>query len=93
MLPMFSESGPIIKKIAAERAITLPQIEGVISAEEVASQILECIHHPAAEVYTQKGAKEFVELATTNREEAEHHMIPVVLGEREVYERVKRESD
>lgn len=90
MLPMFSESGPIIKKIAAERDILLPQIEGVISSETVAERILECIRNPVAEVYTQKGAKEFVELATKNREEAERHMIPVVLGEREVYERLKK---
>lgn len=89
MLPMFSESGPVIKSIASERGISLPAIEGVISPEAVAAKILECIAHPAAEVYTQRGAKEFVELATRDREAAERHMIPVVLGEREVYERVK----
>ncbi|MEK7250496.1 MAG: SDR family oxidoreductase [Bacteroidota bacterium] len=89
MLPMFSEAGPIIKKIAEERDVSLPQIEGVIPAEIVAQKILECIYAPIAEVYTHKGAKEFVELATRNREEAEKHQIPIVLGEREVYEKMK----
>lgn len=90
MLPMFSESAPLIKKVAKERGVTLPQIEGLISAESVAEQILGCIRNPVAEVYTHKGAKEFVELSARNREEAEEHQIPVVLGEREVYERLKK---
>lgn len=92
MLPMFSESAPLIKQVAKERGVTLPQIEGLISAESVAEQILDCIRNPVAEVYTHKGAKEFVELATRNREEAEEHQIPVVLGEREVYERLKKKE-
>jgi short-subunit dehydrogenase len=89
MLPMFSESGPLIKRIAKERGILLPNIEGVISAEVVARKILECIEHPVAEVYTHEGAKEFVELATKNREEAERYQLPVVLGERDIYEKMR----
>jgi short-subunit dehydrogenase len=89
MLPMFSESGPAIKQIAADRGIQLPQIEGVISPDAVAEKILECIHHPTAEVYTQRGSKEFAVLAAQDREEAEQHQIPVVLGERAVYRRLK----
>lgn len=89
MLPLFSESGPIIKKIAAERGIALPPIEGVIAPEVVAEKILDCIYHPVAELYTHRGAKEFVELAARDRETAELHQLPIVLGEREVYEKVK----
>lgn len=89
MLPLFSESGPFIKQIAAERGISLPPIEGVIAPEVVAEKILECIYHPVAELYTHRGSKEFVELAARDREAAERHQLPVVLGERIVYEKVK----
>ncbi len=89
MLPMFSEAGPIIKKIAKEQGVHLPEIEGVRSPEAVAQQILDCIYTPVAEVYTHRGAKEFFLLAAQNREEAEKQQLPVVLGEREVYEKMK----
>lgn len=92
MVTMFSHSGPIIKAIAAERGISLPPIEGVLPPELVAEKILQCIRNPVAELYTHAGAKAFVELAAQNREEAEKHMIPVVLGEREVYEEIKKAS-
>lgn len=87
MLPFFSESGPAIKRIAAERGITLPQIEGVKHPDEIAESILDCICNPVAEVYTHRGAKEFAVLALQEREKAELHQLPVVLGEREVYEK------
>jgi len=89
MLPMFSESGPLIKKIAQERNVTLPPIEGVMSPDLVAQKILECIYNPVPELYTHKGAKEFVILAAQDRWKAEQHQIPVVLGERAVYEKMK----
>jgi short-subunit dehydrogenase len=89
MLPFFSASGPIIKRIAAERGVSLPAIEGVLPADVVAQRILECIAHPVAEVYTHKGAKEFAELAARDREAAEAQQLPVVLGEREVYGTLK----
>jgi short-subunit dehydrogenase len=92
MLPLFAESGPIIKKIAAERGISLPAIEGVITADVVAQKIIECIYHPAAEVYTHRGSKEFVLLSTHDREKAERQQLPIVLGERAVYERLKRRT-
>ena len=92
MLPMFSESAPIIKRIAEERGVRLPPIEGVMTPENVAQQILACIYTPVAEVYTHKGAKEFSILAAQDREEAEKHQIPVVLGERELYEKMKRKN-
>jgi len=89
MLPLFSESGPIIKKIAAERGISLPPIEGVKTTDVVVQKILECIYHPVAEVYTHKGSREFVVLSAQEREGAEQHQLPVVLGERQVYTRLK----
>jgi short-subunit dehydrogenase len=89
MLPLFKESGPLIKKIAAERGMKLPPIEGVISAEAVAKKILECIRKPVAEVYTHEGSHEFVVLAAQRREDAERFQIPIVLGERQAYERIK----
>lgn len=89
MLPFFSESGPAIKRIAGERNIKLPQIEGVKHPDEIAKSILECIYTPVAEVYTHKGSREFAVLAVQEREKAELHQLPVVLGEREVYEKIK----
>ena len=89
ILEMFSESEPEIERIAAERGAKPPPIEGVISAESVAEAIASCIRQPAAEVYTQKGSREFVVMSAQSREEAEQYQIPVVLGERAVYERLK----
>ncbi len=93
MLEFFSESGPAIKRIAAERKLRLPQIEGVLPPDEIARKILECIYKPVAEVYTHTGSKEFATLALQNREESEQMQVAVVLGEREVYERIKKRSD
>lgn len=90
ILEMFSESGAEAKRIAAERGVPLPPIEGVKSAEAVAEAIAACIHRPAAEVYTHKGSREFVVLSAESREAAEQYQIPVVLGERAAYERLKR---
>jgi short-subunit dehydrogenase len=92
MLPLLSESGPIVKRIAAERGISLPSIEGVKTAHDIAESILECIRNPVPEVFTHKGAKEFVVLAARDRLEAERHQLPVVLGERQVYERLRKEK-
>jgi short-subunit dehydrogenase len=89
MKPLFSESGPIVKRIAAERGITLPPIEGVISPERVAGAILGCIRNPVADVYTHEGSKEYALLAAGSREEAERMQLPIVLGEREIYERAR----
>lgn len=93
MKEMFSESGANIKRIARERNIELPRIEGVLPPEHIAQKILDCLYHPVAEVYTHSGAHEFVELATKHREAAERQQLPVVLGEREVYEKVKTKKE
>jgi short-subunit dehydrogenase len=89
MLPLFAEAGPIAKQIAAERGITLPEIEGVITPDAVAKKIIECIYHPVAEVYTHRGAREFATLAAQNREQAEDRYLPLALAERQVYQRLK----
>jgi len=89
MLPFFSESGPLIGSIAAERNIALSRIEGAVSAEQVAGQIVNCIYTPVAELYTHAGSAEFVRLAAEDRAEAERQFLPVVLGERIAYERLK----
>ena len=90
MLPFFSESGPLIKKIAAERQVALPPIEGTISADRVAALIVECVYAPVPELYTHRGSAEFVRLAAENRAEAEKHQLPVILGERIAYEERKK---
>lgn len=93
MLSLFSESGPVIKRIATERHATLPQMEGVIPPERVAEAIRECILHPVPEVFTHKGSREFAELAFHDREAAETLQAPVVEGEREAYRRLMHKSD
>ena len=90
MLPLFSASGPLIKQLARERGISLPPIEGVVSAEAVAGQIVKCIYSPVPELYTHRGSSEFVRLAAENRAEAEKHLVPVVLGERAAYEGLRK---
>ena len=92
MLPLFSTSGPIVKKTAGERGITLPPIEGVIPLERVAEKILACIYHPMPEVYTHKGSEEFLMLAARDRSAAERQQLPVVLGEREAYAKLVKGS-
>ncbi len=89
ILELFSQAGPAVKSIAADRGATLPPIEGVMPAEAVAVAIVRCIREPTAEVYTHKGSHEFVVMSARSREEAERYQIPVVLGERAVYERLK----
>ncbi len=89
MLPLFNASGPIAKRIAAERGIELPPMEGVIPPDRVAQAILECIHSPVAEVYTQRGAHAFVVRSAQRREDAERSQIPVALAERSVYEKMR----
>jgi short-subunit dehydrogenase len=89
ILELFSQAGPAVKGIAADRGATLPPIEGVMPAEAVAVAIVRCIREPTAEVYTHKGSREFVVMSARSREEAERYQIPVVLGERAVYERLK----
>lgn len=89
ILPVFSKAGPIIKRIASERGISLPPVEGVMSADDVARAIVNCIHHPVAELFTHRGSHEFAVLAARDREQAERHQLPVTLGEREVYEQIK----
>jgi short-subunit dehydrogenase len=90
--PLFSGAAPIIKKIAADRNLPRPSMEGLLTAEAVADKILDCIHTPAAEVYTHRGTHEFVELSAHRREDAEHIQLAVVLGEREAYDEMKRQN-
>jgi short-subunit dehydrogenase len=89
ILELFSQAGPAVKSIAADRGAKLPPIEGVMPAEAVAVAIVRCIREPTAEVYTHKGSHEFVVMSARSREEAERYQIPVALGERAVYERLK----
>ncbi len=89
MISFFQESGPAIKRIAKERGLPLPEIEGVKSAGDIADQILDCIYHPVPEVYTHRGSREFALLAASDRARAEQYQLAVVLGEREVYDRMK----
>jgi len=89
MAPLFSESAPVIREIAAERGITLPAIEGALPPDEVSERILACIRHPVPELFTHDGSREFALLAARDRKKAEEQQLPAALGERSIYERLK----
>jgi 3-oxoacyl-[acyl-carrier protein] reductase len=89
MAPMFSEASPVIQKIALERGIDLPTIEGPLSPDVVSERILTCIRHPVPELFTHSGTREFALLAARDREKAEKQQLPAALGERYIYERLK----
>ena len=89
MRSFFSESGQHVRRIARERGISLPAIEGLKKPDEIAEALLQCIYHPVPEVYTHKGSKEFVLLATQDRVQAEYQQLPIVLGERETYQKMR----
>jgi short-subunit dehydrogenase len=88
MLQLFSASGAVIKRIASDQHLPLPPVEGLLSSEAVAERIVEALVHPLPEFYTHAGTADFVRLSATDREEAERHLRAVVLGEREVYQRL-----
>ena len=92
MLPFFSASGPVIKKLASDRGIPLPPIAGAMSPDEVAAHIVNCVYTPVPELYTHRGSEEFLKSVAENRANAEQHQLPVILGERAVYERLKMRS-
>jgi short-subunit dehydrogenase len=92
MLPLLSRSSSHVKAIAKERNITLPEIEGVMPPRAVAEHILECIRNPVPEVYTHKGSREFALLAAQDRVRAEQRQLPIVLGERMVYESLSKDK-
>lgn len=93
MLPLLSGASQYVKAIARERNITLPDIEGVMPARQVAESILGCIRDPVPEVYTHRGAREFAVLAAQDRLKAEQRQLPIVLGERIMYENLAREKN
>jgi hypothetical protein len=92
MLPLFRRAAPLTRAIAGTRHLEPPAIEGPVPASVVAEKILACLEHPVPELYTHRGAEEFVRLAATDPAEAERRLLPGALGEREAYEELKRDS-
>jgi hypothetical protein len=90
MLPMLEGAAPLAYDIARDQGVALPAIEGTISPERAADQILECIHQPVPELYTHHGTYEFLLEAAKDRAAAERRQIPAALAERAVYERLRR---
>jgi short-subunit dehydrogenase len=90
MLPLFEASVPITKAIARDQGVALPAIEESITPERAANQILECIHHPVPELYTNRGTYEFLLEAARDRAAAERRQIPAALAERAVFEQLRR---
>jgi short-subunit dehydrogenase len=82
---LFSASGPAIKRIAAERGASLPDIEGVMSAEDVAAAIVASLDSTDAEIYTHRGSREFVRLCADDPGRAAQLLLPAAEGELEAY--------
>jgi uncharacterized protein len=91
MLPLFQRAAPLTRTIAGKRRLEPPAIEGPVQASVVAERILACLENPVPELYTHRGAEEFVRLAATDPAEAERRLLPGALGEREAYEQIKKE--
>lgn len=89
---LFSTSRPAIKRIAAERGISLPDIEGVMSAEDVAEAIVASLDSSEAEIYTHRGSREYVRLSASDPDRAEEMLRPIAEGELEAYRALTRAS-
>ncbi len=92
MLQFFSRSGVAIKRIAQEQNLSLPRVEGVRTADQIAGAIIDVLHNPVAELYTHKGSHELVQIGAERRESLEEIQRAVVLGEREVYDEMKKKT-
>jgi len=86
---LFALSGPAIERSAARHGVTRPDIDPVMSADDVAREILASLGSTEAEIYTHRGSKEFVRLCSANPDTAEQMLLPAAEGELEAYRTLK----
>lgn len=76
--------------LAAEDGVALPEQLPLMTAEDVAAQIVELIRHPGPELYTHPGSKERVIEFERDPLAAERSLEPLWIANREGYERLRR---
>ncbi len=81
------------KQIAQERGIPLAPLPKILSAEDIAEQILQAVRQPPGhDVMTHAGTDELAVLVARNRQAFEQQMLPFYLGVRQVYEEWKQHA-
>lgn len=84
MIELFEYEAKRGAEIAIEKNITPPEIP-LLSPLQVATQILDCINNPVAELYTHPHSKELAIKYETEIEATEHLLSPLWLANREGY--------
>ena len=85
ILPLFEYEGKRGAELADELEIETPEMPPLLSAKEVAAQLVELIEHPIPEHYTHAGSRELAEEYRTNQLKLEHQLQPFWLANREGY--------
>lgn len=84
---LFAEGIARSRRIAQERGIPRAPLQQMMSATEIARQIIEVIEAPPGrDVFTHAGSEELVALALRSRREYEQAMLPLLLGMRSAHE-------
>lgn len=89
ILPLFEYEGRRGAEIAAEQGVTLPEMPTLLSAEDVAGQIVELIEHPQPELFTHPRAATLVREYRENVAAMEEKLKPLWLANREGYQKMK----
>ncbi|MCX7929789.1 MAG: SDR family NAD(P)-dependent oxidoreductase [Chlorobi bacterium] len=84
---LFAEGIARSRIIAQERNIPRAPLQRMMSASEVAQQIIAAIEMPPGrDIFTHEGSEELVALALGSRRAYEDAMLPLLLGMRQAYE-------
>lgn len=83
---LFGEGIKRSREIASKRGVELAPLSKMMSSDEVADKIIECIlNPPSGDVFTHQGTQEQAMLVQSDRGEYERQMLPMFLGMREAY--------
>ncbi len=90
---LFQEGVQRSKLIARQRLLPLAPLPKVLSADEVAEQLVQVVRSPGCtDLFTHPGTEELAVLAARNRRMFEQLMLPFYLGVGQVYEEWKRDG-
>jgi uncharacterized protein len=83
---LFGEGIKRSREIASKRGLELAPLSRMMSSDEVADKIIDCIlNPPSGDVFTHSGTQEQAIQVQTDRGEYEKKMLPMFLGMREAY--------
>lgn len=84
---LFAEGIKRSRSIARERNIPFAPLQRMMSAEDAAHIVIDCIlHPPLSDVFTHPGTQELALLAAQNRSEFEQLMLPFYIGTQQAYQ-------